>query len=251
MKQFLVLLRKDLLELVRKKIILIVGVVFVIFALVSPLLAKITPELLGMLGENVQITMPEATIADSYGQLVKNFSQMCVYALIIAFAGLIVRERKSGMYNNLLNNGVRRSNFVLSKITAQFLVVTGIYAVSCLLFCVYNYALFGEFWVQGSLLSFLAMYVFLIFVIGFINLFSVVSKSMMMSVILGFLMTIFIALFDLFEFGKYLPNHLIGISIMAVSNVEMAGYAWQNMAITLGLFVIIVFASVKLCSNKE
>ena len=251
MRQFSVLLRKDFLELLRTKRILIVGIIFVVFALSSPLLAKLTPELLRSLGDQVQIIMPDATTVDSYGQFVSNVSQICVWALIVAFGGLIVRERKSGMFNNLLNNGVSRSVFVLSKVTAQLLVVSLIYVVSCLLFSFYNQVLFGEFWLADSLLSFVMMYVFLVFAISFINLFSVISKSFIMSMVLSFFMTIVIALFDLFEFGRYLPNHLISMSVTIFNNPSVMDYVWPNIGITLGMSLVIVFVSIKLCRSRE
>jgi ABC-2 type transport system permease protein len=251
MRQFGILLGKDFLELLRTKRILIVGIVFVIFAMTSPLLAKMTPELLRMLGDEVQIIMPDATIVDSYLQFVSNISQICIYALIIAFGGLIVRERKSGMYNNLLNNGVKRSSFVLSKIVAQLLVVTAIYVVSCLLFSFYNSVLFGEFWTADSLLSFTMMYVFLVFALSFINFFSVISKSVMASIIFGFIMTIAIALLDLFSFGKYLPNYLLSLSVGVLNDPEVMNYVLPNIAITLGLSAMIIFVSIKLCRSRE
>jgi len=251
MRHFSILLRKDFLELFRTKRILIVGIIFVAFALSSPLLAKLTPELLKSLGDNVQIIMPAATIADSYSQFVKNISGICVYALIIAFGGLIVSERRSGMFNNLLNNGVKKSTFVLSKITAQIVVVTAVYVVSMLVFSFYNQILFGEFWSPDSWLSFAMMYVFLLFAISFINLFSVLAKSVIMSIIFGFLMTFLIAIFDLFQFGRYLPNYLINLSVTIFTDAAIMKYAWWNMAITMGLSVVMVLAAIRFCKSKE
>jgi len=251
MRQLRILLRKDLLELMRTKRALIVGIIFVVFALMSPLLAKVTPELLKMLEDQIQITMPEATAVDSYSQFVKNVSGMCAYVLIIVFAGLIVNERKSGMFNNLLNNGVNRWTFVLSKWLAQVLVVTGIYVVSVILFFVCNWALFEQFLTGESLLSFLMMYVFLIFVLSFIDLFSVIAKSMVMSIVLGFLMIFLIAIFDLFEFGRYLPNHLISLSAGIFNDGTLMDYVWPNIGITLGLSAGMVLTAMGLCGNKE
>jgi ABC-2 type transport system permease protein len=251
MKQFPILLRKDFLELLRTRRILIVGIIFIAFAISSPLLAKLMPELLKSLGDGIQIIVPEATIADSYSQFMKNISQICVYALIIAFGGLIVSERRSGMFNNLLNNGVKKSAFVLSKITAQILVVTGVYIMSVLLFNIYNQIFFGEFWLQDSLLSFTMMYIFLLFAISFINLFSVVSKSVIMSIIFGFLTIFAISLFDLFQFGKYLPNYLITMSATVFTDPAVMKYVWWNMAITLALSGGMILAAIGLCKNKE
>jgi len=251
MSQFSILLKKDLMELVRTKRLLIIAIIFVVFALSSPLLAKLMPELLKMLEDTIQIIVPDATIVDSYAQFAKNISQICLYGLIAVFGGLIVVERRSGMYNNLLNNGVKRHNFVLSKVTAQLLVMTGVYVVSCLLFCIYNQVLFGEFWPYDSLLSFTALYVFLVFMICLINLFSVLCKSVVMAIVFGFLATIVIALPDLFTWGKYLPNHLISVSMLAFGDPVVIEYAWKTILIALGLSGVVVSASVLLCKSKD
>lgn len=251
MKQFIILLKKDLMELFRTKKVLIIGFIFIILSLMSPLITKMTPELLKSLSDEVQIIMPDVTIVESYAQFTKNISQICMYAVIITFAGLIVNERKKGLYTNLVNNGVRKYNFVLSKILSQILVITAVYIVSALLFSLYNYVIFEEFMIAYSLLSFVLLYTYLVFVICCINLFSTISKSNVMSIILGFVTTLLLGIFDLFKFGKYLPNYLLTLSNKIFSDAAALEYVYKNIGITVLLSIIIVITSIKLCSNKE
>jgi len=252
MKQFIILLKKDLLELYRTKKILIIGFIFIIFALLSPLMAKMTPELLKYAGnEVVQINMPDATILDSYGQFVKNISQLGLFTLIIALGGIIVNERKKGLYTNLINNSVKKYNFILSKVISQILIFTGIYAVSALLFSTYNYVIFNQFIIEYSFLSFVSLYIYLVFIICLVNLFSAISKSTIMSILLGIATALAISFFDIFKFGKYLPNYLVSISSSILNNTSGLNYVYKNIGITLLISIILVAASIKLCSNKE
>ena len=147
--------------------------------------------------------------------------------------------------------GLRSGSFVLSKLTSQIVVVTGIYIVSALLFSTYNYVIFDKFVVEYSLLSFISMYVYLIFITCLVNLYSTIAKSSVITIVLSFVTTILLAIFDLFKFGKYLPNYLISITHRIFRDTSLLDYAYKNIGITLLLSVIMVLLSIKLCSHKE
>ncbi|MCL2355067.1 MAG: hypothetical protein FWC68_04270 [Oscillospiraceae bacterium] len=254
MKQYMILFKKDFLELYRTKRILIIAIIFVLFALTSPLLASLLPELIGSLevgNQTIQLNIPDATIVDSNMQLVNNLDQAGILTLIACLGGLIVKERKTGLYNNLLNNGVKKSNFILSKISVQVLVVTAIYIISLILFSIYNYVLFDNFLVENSILSFLAFYVYMLFILAVINLYSVLAKSTIVSIVLSILTMFLIMILDLFRFGRYLPNYLTNIATQIFNNQAYTDLIFRNIAITLVISIIIVIASIVLCKSKE
>ena len=251
MKQYLILLKKDFMELYRTKKILIIAIIFIMFAMVSPIIASVAPELFKSLGGDIAINLPVPTIVDSYTQFVKNIAQICCFTLIIVFGGLIVKEKRLGLFNNLLNNRVHKRNFVLSKISAQYITVTIIYVLSCLAFSLYNYILFDAFFAEYSFVSFLAIYVYLLFVISFVNFYSVISKSNVVSIVLSFSTILLISLFDLFKFGKYLPNYLLNIAVNVFGDKTCLDYIWQNILIALFLSVLMILLSIKLCKNKD
>ena len=248
MKQLFILMRKDLLELYRTKKILVIAAVFIIFALGSPILAYIMPDLFTNIGDTV-IELPDATIYDSYDVLIQNISQVGVLAIIIAFGGLIAKEKKRGLFNTLLNNGMKKTNFITSKLKTQAAVVTIIYLISIILFSAYNYVLFDSFFTTNSALSFLALFVYLMFVIVLANFFSSLFKSSLASIFSAFGTVLLIAIFELFSFGKYMPNHLLSLSIGILR--EPFDYYWLTIATTFGIIIILYFLSIKLCKNKD
>jgi len=251
MRQFITLFKKDLTELWRTKKVLILAIVFVIFALSSPLIAEMTPALLESLGDAVQITMPDPTINDSYDQFVKNIGQLGVFTMIIVFGGLIANEKKRGLYTTLRNNGVNKFNFIFSKIVSQLLVLTVIYGISVLIFSLYNSIIFDQLFVEYSWLSFLAFYVYLVFVICLTNFFSAISKNSLVAILLAIGVVISLAILDLFEFGKYAPNYLMSISLGILGDNSFLDYAWKNILITSALSTILIAISVKTLNNKE
>ncbi|MCL2382654.1 MAG: ABC transporter permease [Oscillospiraceae bacterium] len=255
MRQFMILLRKDLLEIFRTKKFLIILSVFIVMALLSPITAYIMPDLFNSLGEELgeefAMLMPDATIVDSYLQFVSNISQIGMFTIVMCFGGSIVKERKKGLYVTLKNNGVKKHWFIFSKLKSQFIVVTIIYVLAVLVFIGYNYILFNEFVTTYSLLSFTALYVFLLFVICVTNFFSSVSRGAIMSIILT-LVTIFgMALLDLFAFGRYLPNFLLSLSLRIFSDDSYIELLYRNIVLTLLISTIFVLASIRFCRHKE
>ena len=250
MKQLMLLYKKDLIELYRTKRILIIAAIFIIFAMASPLIAKIMPDLLISIG-GIEIELPPSTIADSYDQLGQNLSQFGALVIVGCFGSLIVNERRKGLYNNLLNNGVKKYNFITAKFLSQITVITIIYLIACLFFSLYNYIIFDAFLVKYSLIAFFALYIYLIFAIAITNFYSTLSKSGMVSFFLSFGTIMLIMIFELFKFGKYLPNHLVNIAINLFKDDKYMNYAWYTISLTALLCLILYTSSIVICKNKD
>ncbi|MGV8082537.1 MAG: ABC transporter permease [Coriobacteriia bacterium] len=100
------------------------------FAITSPLLAKITPELIGSLvgtQPGVVIQLPDPTWRDSYAQWIKNLSQIGAFVVLIVGAGMVAQERASGTAVLVLAKPVSRAWFVSAKAAALavFVLVGG------------------------------------------------------------------------------------------------------------------------------
>ncbi|ALO67319.1 hypothetical protein AS189_13445 [Arthrobacter alpinus] len=98
-----------------------------LFAVTGPVLAKYTPELLGAVAGSqfASLQLPEPTVFDSYGQWIKNLSQIVIFALIIIYGGIVSAERRSGTAVLMLTKPVSRATFIVVKavVHASFLVV--------------------------------------------------------------------------------------------------------------------------------
>jgi ABC-2 type transport system permease protein len=126
MNGFARFLRKEALECVRTWRLYVVPGILLFFALTSPLMAQLTPELLKSLGTGqagVVITIPEPTWRDAYLQWVKNLSQIGTLAVLIASAGLVATERASGTAALVLTKPVSRTGFVVAKYVVQLALI--------------------------------------------------------------------------------------------------------------------------------
>ncbi len=115
-----VLVRKELLEQWRTMRLVIVVVVFLAFGILSPVLAKYTPELIKALVPPNQVppNLPLPTIADAIGQFVKNVGQTLSLAAILLAMGAIATEKERGTAAFLLTKPASRAAFIVAKFVA-------------------------------------------------------------------------------------------------------------------------------------
>lgn len=133
--------KKEWQEAWRTKRILILLIVFLCFGIMSPLLAKLTPEIIKMSFADFAGKIPKPTSLDSWGQFYKNMSQIGIYLAVILFSGSVSREVQKGTFLNFVTKGLSRRAIILGKwfsISLQWLGVTvGAFLVTLLYTLIY------------------------------------------------------------------------------------------------------------------
>ena len=120
-------LRKELIQQWRTKHFLIVAAVLVVFGLASPLLAKLTPDLLKSIPDmpaGLADMIPEPTLVDAVTQYVKNMSQFGILLALLMAMGVVVQEKERGTAAFFLTRPVSRETFLLAKFTALTIMFT-------------------------------------------------------------------------------------------------------------------------------
>ncbi len=120
------LARKEIGEYARTWRIWVVSAAFLFFALTSPVVARIAPDLIGSLAEGqsgVVLQLPPPTWRDSYDQWIKNLSQIGMLVLVVVASGIVAGERSSGTAAMVLAKPVSRRQFVVVKATTLALAV--------------------------------------------------------------------------------------------------------------------------------
>jgi ABC-2 type transport system permease protein len=139
---FGVALRKELWQQWRTKRVLVVAAVFAVFGMVSPLLARFTPELLSSLegAEMFADLIPEPTMNDAIGQYVKNLTQFGFLLAIILGMGAVVTEKEKGTAAMILSKPLPRWAFISGKFVAQAALYLLAFAIASI--GAYYYTLF-------------------------------------------------------------------------------------------------------------
>jgi ABC-2 type transport system permease protein len=135
MRAFVAFTKKEFTENLRTWRTVLLAAVFFLFGVMSPLIAKMTPELLRLMADTgLVITLPEPTAMDSWAQFFKNTAQLGMLALVITFSGIMAGELSTGTLVNLLTKGMMRHTVILSKFLTASLLWAGAYLL-CLLVC--------------------------------------------------------------------------------------------------------------------
>ena len=241
MKAYIAFVKKEILEQIRTSKLLILVVVFLAFGIISPLLAKLTPEIFKMIPmEGISITIPEPTALDSYGQFFKNVNQMGIVILILMFGNTLSNEISRGTLINMLTKGLSRSTVIAAKFTANAGLWTLAYAVSFFTMYGYTVYLFPNDSVPQLFVSVFCVWLFGLFLIGLLLLGTTLTKGNLSGIL--FVVLIIVAMFILSIIPKvsvYLPLALVTENMSLING----SLAISKLYITIGITVIATIVS--------
>ncbi len=180
----LVLLRKEILEQWRARRLLVLGVVFLFFGLLGPITAKLTPQLLEMVGASAPglvIQLPPPTVADAIAQYMKNLSQMLPLVVLLVAMGSVVGEKERGTLAMVLAKPVTRGTVLLAKYAGLVaaLVVSVVLGAAATYY--YTQVLFGGLGLGAFVLMNLVAGLYLLVVLSVTFLASALARSTVMA----------------------------------------------------------------------
>ena len=249
---FLAVLRKELVEQWRTRRLVVVAVVFLFFGFLSPLGAKLLPDLLEGLGDSggVVFEIPPPTAQDALLQYVKNMSQFGVLLAVLLAMGAVAREKERGTAAMVLSKPVSRADFLLGKFVALTLVFGLCLALAGLACYYYTVVLFegtGEArFVEMNLL----LGLFIEFYLAVTLLGSTVARSQVVAGGLGLGAVFVVAILGVLpRFGDYMPTALLDWA-----RALMAGTgepAWGAVVVSLGVIVVCLGAALVVFERQE
>ena len=249
---FLVVLRKELVEQWRTRRLVVVAVVFLFFGFLSPLGAKLLPDLLEGLGDTggVMIEIPPPTAQDALLQYVKNMSQFGVLLAVLLAMDTVAREKERGTAAMVLSKPVSRADFLLGKFVALTLVFGLCLALAGLACYYYTVVLFegtGEArFVEMNLL----LGLFIEFYLAVTLLGSTVARSQVVAGGLGLGAVFVVAILGVLpRFGDYMPTALLDWA-----RALMAGTgepAWGAVVVSLGVIIVCLGAALVVFERQE
>lgn len=147
MTGFAVWFHKELLEIRRTWRIWVIPGLLLFVAITSPILAQVTPDLVRSLASEepgVVIELPDPVATDAIRQWVQSLSQIMLIAVIIASAGLVANERRSGTAALVLTKPLSRAAFIMAKAAAQSLLVAIATVIAALVCGALTQAMFDD-----------------------------------------------------------------------------------------------------------
>lgn len=237
---FFIVLRKEITEQWRTKRLLIVAAVLVVFGFSSPLLAKVTPDLLRSIPDmppGLADIIPDPTLVDAVGQYIKNMSQFGILLAVLMSMGVVTQEKERGTAAMMLTHPVSRLNFLLAKFAALALTFTASLAVAALGCWYYTLLLFEALpWGPFLALNGLMLVAFLVYVA--VTLFcSTLARTQGAAAGLAFAALVLVAgVGSLPRIGEVFPGQLFNWGGTLVVGVEASN--WPAFWVSLGIICV-------------
>lgn len=255
MKSFCAFFKKEALESLRSGRLLILGIVFLIFGIMSPAIAKLTPLMLEMMSDSLAdagMVIGEVTVnaLTSWAQFFKNIPIALVVFVLIC-SGAFTREYESDTLILVLTKGLSRYKVVLAKTLIMLAMWTAGY---WLCFGVtYGYTVY--FW-DNSIVNGLGAaagfwWLFGVWIICLTVLFSTVSRSYT-GVLLGaggcYLAAYVAGLFP--KIADYTPAKLMD-SAALMTGAETAEDYFAAVFIVAAMSIVCIAAGIAAMNRKQ
>lgn len=253
MREFTAFTKKELIEQLRTYKVLIIVAVFFLFGMMSPLLAKLMPEIFkNMKLEGIAIILPVPAATDAYGQFFKNFTQMGLLVLLLVFGSTLSSELQKGTLVNILAKGLPRRTVILSKYLAAVLLWTIGYGLASAAAIGYTFYLFASTGVHHIMLSFFCLWLFGCFVIALILLSSTLTSGNFGGLILpAVVLLILLAINSLPGVKEFSPVTLASVNLALLNGTQELDGVIRVILITCGLIILSLYSSVLLFRKKK
>ena len=181
MRTLLAFMKKELTEHIRSGRVLFLTILFALFGIMNPAVAKLTPWLMEQMADSMadmgmHITEVTVTAMDSWVQFFKNVP-MALIAFVLLESSIFTKEYRSGTLILSLTKGLARYKVVVSK-TA---LLTILWSAGYWLCYGITYAYNAYFWdnsvAHNLTFAVVAWWLFGLWVISLMTLFSTLSKT--------------------------------------------------------------------------
>ena len=181
MKSLLAFMKKEWMEQLRSGRLMILGILFVLFGIMNPALAKLTPWLFEVMadtleGSGLSVTAITVSAMDSWVQFFKN-SPMALMVFILLESSVFTKEYQSGTLVLALTKGLDRYKVVISKALTLLALWSAGYWICFGITYGYNAYFWDNSVAQNLLFSVSCWWLFGIWAIVLTILFSATARS--------------------------------------------------------------------------
>ncbi len=255
MKSLLAFMKKEYLEAARTGKILLVILLFVLFGIMNPAIAKLTPWLMEMFADTMAesgliVTDIQVDAMTSWTQFFKNIP-IALIAFVLIFSDIFTKEYKSGTLLLVLTKGLSRYKVVLAKTALLLSLWTVGYGICFAITYGYN----AYFWDNGIanplFFSAAIWWLFGVWVICLIVLFSTLLRNNT-GVSLGTGGTVLLAyLLRIIPKGKaYSPTTLMDANSLLIGADGAEAYI-KAIAVAAALCIVCVAVSIPVINRKQ
>lgn len=255
MNELLAFTKKEYLETLRSGKLVILTILFLLFGIMNPAIAKLTPWMMTLLADSLSetgliVTGVQVDALTSWTQFFKNIP-IALIALVLIYSGAFTKEYQSGTLVLLLTKGLSRRKVVLAKSILILSVWTFCYWLCFAVTYGYN----AYFWDNGIACSLFpaagGWWLFGVWIISLTVFFSTVFSNTA-GVLAGTggmaLASYLLGIFPRVQ--EYMPSRLLGASALlsGAAKAEMYGKA---VAVTVILCVAGILGGIVILDRRQ
>ncbi|MBE6607662.1 MAG: ABC transporter permease [Ruminococcaceae bacterium] len=255
MKSFISFFKKEVLEGLRSGKLTILGILFLMFGIMNPAIAKLTPWMLEMFSESLAesgMTVTDVTVTalTSWTQFFKNIP-MALIAFVLIYSGIFTREYDSGTLVLILTKGLSRYKTVLAKASLMLILWTLGYWFCFAVTYAYNAYFWDNSIAVGLMHAVLNWWLFGLWVISLTVLFSVLFKNYS-GVLLGTgVCVLLVYLLSFLPDAKdYTPTSLMNSAALLVG-AEKAEIYVKSIVTTVLTAILAITSSIFIFNKKQ
>ena len=255
MKQLIAFSKKEFLEVWRTGKFLILFLIFVLFGIMNPAIAKLTPWMMEQFATSLEesgLIVGEVTVnaMTSWTQFYKNVPMGLIVFLLI-FSGILATELQKGTLINMLTKGLSRNLVIIAKTIVMIVLWTFNYWSCFFVTYVYNEYFWDNKIANHIYFSAFCVYLFGIWLITLLMLMSTIATTTsFVTVGTGIVFFVVYMLSLLPDMKGYLPTKLLDASGLLVEVGKVGDYA-ISIWITVIVSVIQLAVSMRVFYKKK
>ncbi|MBO0450797.1 MULTISPECIES: ABC transporter permease subunit [Enterococcus] len=245
--------KKELFESWRTYRLLLLVIIFLIFGLMNPLLAKLTPEIVKMaISEEMAKTIPKPTSLDSWTQFYKNLNQIGLIVLALMFSGTVSNEISKGTLINLVTKGLRRWTIIIGKTISLMLQWSFCLLVTFLVTWGYTAYYFPDNKSPYLFHAVFPLWLFGLLLLSVILFTSTIARNNYEGLLMSGGMVTLLALLNMFDKVKrFNPISLTSQNMIILQNSSTFKSYVPAMILSILLFFVGLFLSVLVFNRKK
>ena len=253
MNGFYAFTKKEFSEQLHSYKALILTAVLFLFGMMSPLLAKMLPDIIGTMNiEGMTLTIPEPTALDAYGQFFKNVGQLGFVALLLIFSGLLSQDVTKGTLVVLLAKGLSRPAVIFSKFASALVIWTVGYALAAATAYGYTVYLFGNGVLPNLVYSLFCLWFFGVFILALLMCASTLTSGSYGGLLLTTGTLIVLLVLGYFPaMGEWNPVTLASTNMALINGTAAPSAMAVPVCVSLGYIAALLATSVLVFRKKK
>lgn len=258
MKHFVVFNKKEFLQMRRDFKLIWLPVVFILLGMTQPVMSHFLPQILDELGSGQGITIDPALASQTGAEVLAStlesqFNQLGIIIIVIATMMIVHTDKENGMLAFIWTKPVSIWSYILSKITANYMLVALSVAAGYFMSYVYVNMLFSTVDFSMMMISLLIYSVWVLFIVSFVTMISAIFKSQAVTglVSIAFLLLVSLGsgLYPLIEFLSPATMSHYAMELLIQGSIH-PNFFW-HIFITIGWISLTMFITYYWISSKK